>query len=138
MRGPRLLLILPLVVFVSCGEGTTMGGGGSGGSGGNGSGGGGGGGGGRGGGGGGAGGGGGWGGVGGSGGSGGSGGGTGGSGGSVSDPPPSGGTVGPTGGTVDRLAFMVFGDVRPGTENDNANYPAAVITGIMTKAAATP
>ena len=108
-----------------------MGGGGAGGSGGNGSGG-------SGGSGGGSGGSGGSGGVGGSGGSGGSGGGTGGSGGSVSDPPPSGGTVGPTGGTVDRLAFAVFGDVRPATENDNANYPAPVITGIMTKAAATP
>ena len=81
--------------------------------------------------------------TGGSGGSGGSGGiggsgGTGGSGGSTSDPPPAGGTVGPTGGTVDRLAFMVFGDVRPGTSNDDAGYPTATITGIMQKAAGTP
>jgi len=125
MLGSRLLLILPLIVCVSCGEGTTMGAGGAGGSGGNGSGGSGGAGGGSGGAG------------GGSGGSGG-GGGTGGAGGSVNDPPPSGGTVGPTGGTVDRLAFAVFGDVRPGTSNDDANYPIAIITGIMGRAAATP
>ena len=38
-----------------------------------------------------------------------------------------GGGVGPDGGTVDHLFFAVVGDTRPGTENDTANYPTAVI-----------
>ena len=36
---------------------------------------------------------------------------------------PIGGTIGPTGGSVDRLAFAVFGDVRPGNLDDDASYP---------------
>ena len=113
MRRPRLLLVLPLIALVGCGQDGTPGSGGNGGSGGAG-------------------------GSGGTGGSGGGSGGTGGTGGSVNDPPPAGGTVGPSGGTVDRLAFAVFGDVRPANANDDAGYPTTIIDGIMTKAATTP
>jgi len=49
-----------------------------------------------------------------------------------------GGTVGPTGGTVDRLAFAVWGDSRPGNLNDDASYPVAVVRGIAERAAGTP
>lgn len=69
------------------------------------------------------------------------GGGTGGAGGGGlpdAGPPPMGGTVGPNGGTVDRFAFVAFGDVRPQQLNDDSNYPVAVITQIMQRAHATP
>jgi Calcineurin-like phosphoesterase len=36
--------------------------------------------------------------------------------------------VGPNGGTVDHLFFAVVGDTRPGTLDDTANYPTAIIT----------
>jgi hypothetical protein len=42
------------------------------------------------------------------------------------------------GGSVDRLAFTVFGDVRPANYGDDANYPTAVITSIMQRSNATP
>jgi hypothetical protein len=40
------------------------------------------------------------------------------------------GTVGPNGGTVNRLYFAVVGDTRPSLEDDTANYPTAIITKI--------
>jgi hypothetical protein len=40
------------------------------------------------------------------------------------------GTVGPNGGTVNRLYFAVVGDTRPSVEDDTANYPTAIITKI--------
>lgn len=39
--------------------------------------------------------------------------------------------VGANGGNVDHLYFAVVGDTRPGTMNDTANYPTAVITQIF-------
>jgi hypothetical protein len=42
----------------------------------------------------------------------------------LSSPP---GTIGPGGGDVDHLYFAVTGDSRPGTLDDTANYPTAVI-----------
>ena len=36
-----------------------------------------------------------------------------------------------TGGTVDLLNFGVFGDVRPNTQDDTANYPTAVFTQVI-------
>src|ERR1700688_4822959 len=44
-------------------------------------------------------------------------------------PVPSG-TVGPDGGTVDRLWFATTGDTRPSSCNDTANYPKAAIAQI--------
>jgi hypothetical protein len=46
--------------------------------------------------------------------------------------------IGPTGGTVDRLAFAVWGDSRPGQPNDDASYPSAVVHGIAQLAARSP
>jgi hypothetical protein len=40
-------------------------------------------------------------------------------------------SVGPTGGTVPRLRFGVFGDVRPPSQNNTTMYPAAVVTAVM-------
>lgn len=51
---------------------------------------------------------------------------------------PMGGQVGPTGGTVDRLAFAVWGDSRPANLNDDASYPVAVVRGIAERANRTP
>ena len=51
---------------------------------------------------------------------------------------PMGGTVGPSGGNVDRLAFVVFGDVRPPTVGFDLGYPTGTLTQILTRAAATP
>ena len=41
------------------------------------------------------------------------------------------GTVGISGGTVNRLFFAVVGDTRPSLPNDTARYPTAVISGIF-------
>ena len=41
-----------------------------------------------------------------------------------------GATIGPNGGTANRLYFAVVGDTRPPIVEDTANYPTAVITGI--------
>ena len=50
------------------------------------------------------------------------------------DVPPStmdAGLVGPTGGTVSRLRFAVFGDVRPPSPNATTAYPTAIITAVL-------
>jgi hypothetical protein len=44
--------------------------------------------------------------------------------------------IGPAGGTVDRLHFGVFGDVRPPNENDTANYPTMVFGRVLSGLAA--
>jgi hypothetical protein len=46
--------------------------------------------------------------------------------------------VTPTGGTVDRLSFVVFGDVRPADEDADDQYPVSVLNSITGKAAASP
>ncbi len=46
-------------------------------------------------------------------------------------------TVGPMGGSVERLHFGVFGDARPPNPNDTAGYPAAVIGSVMDGLAST-
>lgn len=46
-------------------------------------------------------------------------------------PPDGGPAVGPRGGSVDRLRFAVFGDVRPPTEDDTASYPTAIVQDVM-------
>jgi hypothetical protein len=40
------------------------------------------------------------------------------------------GTVGPKGGTLSSLNFVVVGDTRPATEDDTAHYPTAIATKI--------
>jgi hypothetical protein len=47
------------------------------------------------------------------------------------DLPVHAGLVGPTGGTVSRMRFGVFGDVRPPSENNTAMYPTAIVTAVM-------
>jgi hypothetical protein len=42
-----------------------------------------------------------------------------------------GGAIGPTGGSVARMRFGVFGDVRPPSANDTAHYPAAIVAAVM-------
>lgn len=39
--------------------------------------------------------------------------------------------IGPTGGTVDRLHFAVFGDVRPPLPDQTSAYPTTIITSVM-------
>ena len=51
-------------------------------------------------------------------------------------PRPVGGTVGPTGGTVDRLFFAFTGDTRPSNADDTANYPIATVNNIFARVAA--
>ncbi len=48
-------------------------------------------------------------------------------------PPPSGGAVGPTGGTVELLRFGITGDTRPPACEDTAGYPTATITAIASQ-----
>jgi hypothetical protein len=47
------------------------------------------------------------------------------------------GPVGPNGGSVDRLDFVVFGDVRASSPNADSTYPKAVFTSIMQQANST-
>jgi hypothetical protein len=49
-----------------------------------------------------------------------------------------GGTIGPNGGTVDRLAFVVWGDSRPANLNDDSGFPVDVVRSIATRASSTP
>ena len=44
---------------------------------------------------------------------------------------PADGAVGPLGGTVARMRFGVFGDVRPPNPNDTAQYPAAIVAAVL-------
>jgi hypothetical protein len=44
---------------------------------------------------------------------------------------PTGGPIGPSGGTVDRFKFAVFGDVRPPSIDADTSYPVAIITPII-------
>src|SRR5262249_30269283 len=46
--------------------------------------------------------------------------------------------IGPSGGSVDRLAFVVWGDARPSQINDDASYPIAIVESIAHRAEATP
>jgi hypothetical protein len=48
-----------------------------------------------------------------------------------------GGVIGPNGGSVDRLAFAVWGDSRPGNINEDASYPVAIVRGIAQRASGT-
>jgi hypothetical protein len=50
-------------------------------------------------------------------------------------PKPMGGTVGPTGGKVDRLYFTFHGDTRPMSCNDANGYPTTIITSIFNREA---
>ncbi len=48
-------------------------------------------------------------------------------------PPPTPGSVGTSGGSVNLLHFGVVGDTRPAACEDTANYPTTVINGIATE-----